>query len=325
MAEPADVFALGKSGDSTALAALLEADPQAAHRVDTDGSRHIALHWAAWYGRGLAIGELLRRGADIHAKSADASTPLHMAAAAGHAEVVRVLLGEGASLAAVDDDGRTPLVKAATLGAAQQSEAGGHAEVVAALLSERGTAAPPVALLAAERVVHWLAAAGELAPLQALLSNAALAADGGAAGEAGWLEARDRQGRTALAAAAKAGQAECCAALLQAGAALEPVDKAGATPYLCACFGGDDECEAVLKQAGCATNATDLFGNDAAAYRSKTLQRPGAAVPAVAAGLAPALSDGPPVRSCCQRLLFCFRRGGGGNRVHQMQEPLNQG
>lgn len=301
----ASVFEAAKSGDTELLRGLLAKDPAACSAVDIDGSGQTALHWAAFFGHLDAVLLLLECDASVDARSADSATALHRAAESGYPGIVCALLERGAISSAVDDDGRTALTRCAMLGAAQQLEAGGHAEVLAVLLAHGCTV--PSTLVEQQRVLHWLASAGKLEALRAVLS--CCCDDAGSV-----LEARDRQGRTALAAAAKAGQTECCAALLQAGAALDCLDKAGASPYLCACFSGDSTCEAALAAAGASTDVCDKFGNDAQAYRSRNLCR-GNSPPV---GTVVEVSNDRP--SCCQRLLCCVRR----NRVHgdSLARPL---
>ena len=81
-------------------------------------------------------------------------------------------------------------------------------------------------------------------------------------------------------------------------------------------------CLALCTQAGAATNATDNFGNDAQAYRSRNLRRsndPPLATTAPPAGESHS-EAGPAGVSCCRRLLCCLRR----NRVHgdPLEAPL---
>jgi ankyrin repeat protein len=303
------VFAAAKGGDAKALRLLVAEDAESAcHAVDTDGSGQTTLHWAAFYGHVDAVQLLLEHGADVDARGADSATALHRAAESGHAEVVRVLLDGGATPSATDDDGRTALTRCAMLGAAQQLHAGGHAEVLGVFLGHGCTV--PRGLVVQERVLHWLASVGKLEVLRTVLSTCCDDDDRTV------LEARDRQGRSALAAAAKAGQTDCCAALLQAGAALDCLDKAGASPYLCACYSGEFACEAALSEAGAATDVCDKFGNDAQAYRTRNLRRSNSP-PVVAA----AAADVPAGRAtCCRRLFCCLQR----NRVQDdsLERPL---
>src|SRR5687768_16209889 len=77
-----------------------------------DPSGWTALHLAAGQARPAVVALLLEIGANVHATSADGSTPLHSAAAAEKAdptamkEVVSLLLAGGAKPNARDNDGR---------------------------------------------------------------------------------------------------------------------------------------------------------------------------------------------------------------------------
>ena len=71
------------------------------------------LHNAARFGHLEIVRELMRRGADINAKSVGfnelGGTPLHHAASSGHAKMVQFLLKAGASIEEPLPDGRTAL------------------------------------------------------------------------------------------------------------------------------------------------------------------------------------------------------------------------
>jgi ankyrin repeat protein len=54
------------------------------------------LHWAASSGKANIAGELIKRGADVHARMTNRDTPLHLAVYRGYVEVVKVLLKNGA-------------------------------------------------------------------------------------------------------------------------------------------------------------------------------------------------------------------------------------
>jgi ankyrin repeat protein len=86
---------------------------------------------AAWDGDTARVKELLRKGANVNAKSAGGSTPLHYAAFWGYVDVAKLLLDHGADVNARDDRGWTPLHFAAAEGRAG----------VARLLLERGALA----------------------------------------------------------------------------------------------------------------------------------------------------------------------------------------
>ena len=77
---------------------------------------HTPLIEAAKTGNVEAVKDLVKRGADLEAKSEKAKTALHYAAANGHVDVVNVLLEHGAVVDARDRDWRTPLMLAAIYG-----------------------------------------------------------------------------------------------------------------------------------------------------------------------------------------------------------------
>ncbi|MBN1409232.1 MAG: ankyrin repeat domain-containing protein [Spirochaetales bacterium] len=82
------------------------------NRQDEYGWKNI--HLAARIGKTRVITELLDKGADINARTADTQeTALHLAATEGYAETVDLLLKKGAEIEAKDETGMTPLHKAA--------------------------------------------------------------------------------------------------------------------------------------------------------------------------------------------------------------------
>lgn len=60
--------------------------------------------------------ELIRQGADIHAKDKNGGSPLHSAVWEDHAEILRILLKAGADPSRQDNLGKTPLHTAAIHG-----------------------------------------------------------------------------------------------------------------------------------------------------------------------------------------------------------------
>lgn len=110
-------FTAAKYGRTEALAAALDADADLLGRAGPDG--WTALHLAAHFGHAGAVRLLLERGADVHARSANAmrNTPLHAAlAGARDAATVAALLAHGADVNAVAASGVTPLHLAASRG-----------------------------------------------------------------------------------------------------------------------------------------------------------------------------------------------------------------
>lgn len=108
------------------------------------------------------VRQLLKAGADVNARSGDASTPLVWAAHAGHVEVARALLAAGATVDAANDYGVTPLLAASR---------NGHAAVVDALL--RAGAKPTEAHPEGETPLMAAARAGSVSTARLLLTRGA--------------------------------------------------------------------------------------------------------------------------------------------------------
>jgi ankyrin repeat protein len=81
-----------------------------------DRHGHTPLIDAAKQGDVEQVKDLMRRGADVGARSEKGKTALHYAAANGHVEVVKFLLTNGAEVDARDRDWHTPLMLAAIYG-----------------------------------------------------------------------------------------------------------------------------------------------------------------------------------------------------------------
>ncbi|WP_186445796.1 ankyrin repeat domain-containing protein [Paenibacillus cremeus] len=122
------VFEAAAVGRLDAVQAGLDAEPSLVNGVSHDGFSPLGL--AAFFGRVDVAGELLLRGADVHAASRNAMRvqPLHSAAAGRHAALARMLIEHGADVHARQQSGWTPLHSASQ---------NGQAELVRLLL-ERG-------------------------------------------------------------------------------------------------------------------------------------------------------------------------------------------
>lgn len=111
-----DIFGLCVAGRTGAVLSELEHDPDLLQAHSPDGWTPLQL--AAFFGRAELANALLDRGADIEARSTNASknTPLHAAAAGGNTELVGLLLIRGANANARQESGWTALHSAAQAG-----------------------------------------------------------------------------------------------------------------------------------------------------------------------------------------------------------------
>jgi ankyrin repeat protein len=129
-----DIFEAAAVGDTARLAAILNADSQAANSYSPDG--WTPLHLAAAFATPEAVELLLKAGAkvDAVAKNPQNNQPLHAALALGrNPETVKLLLAAGADPNAVQAAGFTPIFSAATANRKDLAElliqAGAHAQV----------------------------------------------------------------------------------------------------------------------------------------------------------------------------------------------------
>lgn len=111
-----DVFEAAATGEAEALANLLEGDRGLVNARSPDG--FTPLHLAAFFGRSLAVGVLMRFGADTDAEADNPTQvrPLHSAAASRDANIVKALLDGGPDVNAKQAGGFTALHAAALHG-----------------------------------------------------------------------------------------------------------------------------------------------------------------------------------------------------------------
>lgn len=116
---PASDLALAiRTDDAGAVVAALEAgaDPNERLGEQVAGLEGTPLMLAARGARPEIVAELLRRGADVEARSPSGATPLMLAAQRSDSDAVLALLNAGADVNARTDSGRTPLIAAAAAG-----------------------------------------------------------------------------------------------------------------------------------------------------------------------------------------------------------------
>ncbi|MFB9993533.1 ankyrin repeat domain-containing protein [Deinococcus oregonensis] len=110
------VFEAAAAGELDHVRAVLDTGEVDVNAVSADGFTPLGL--AAFFGQGEVAAELLLRGANVHAVSANAMQvqPLHSAVAGNDLGLTQLLLAHGADVNAVQQDGFTPLMAAAQHG-----------------------------------------------------------------------------------------------------------------------------------------------------------------------------------------------------------------
>lgn len=225
--------ACGK-GDMEALGGLLAADPGLA-RVDNPDRPHsgwTGLHTAAHRGHLDAVRLLLAHGADLNAREAGDNTyALHWAAAAGYTEVVRTLLDAGGDVHGIGDLHELDAIGWATVFWPAERAAAGNRDVVSLLL-ERG----------ARHHIFSAIATGDLALIQGLVEENPEALDR--------RMSRFEQGQTSLHFAISRKRYDILELLIGLGADLEAEDRTGQTAFAAAMLRGDREAQRILHAAG---------------------------------------------------------------------------
>ena len=201
--------------------ALLEAgaDPNA---LDVSGHPPLSF-WAGVGGNPQVLTALLEAGAKFQTRDIDGFVQLHIAAERDRPASVKALLGAGAVLNTRNNAGRTALHAAAA--SVELNQAAVSAAAAVAVLLEAG--ADPNARDNSGSTPLHLAPAGSRALMSALL-------DAHAGRTIQIPNARDAFGYTALHAVARANNPRLIAALLDAGADIDPLDNEGNTPLLLA-------------------------------------------------------------------------------------------
>lgn len=180
---------------------------------------------------GVGAGEARQAAANL--TDTDGRAPLHLACRAGCGECVTALLAAGADGTAHSVKGNTPLAVAAK-----------HSQWAAAeALLRGGVCADGLGLL------HALRRDADASLASAMVRAGGLEADQAAGG------------RTALMAAAAAGDARSVKRLLEMGADVAARDAAGATALHHCAGKGDPKCAAVLVDYGSDLEAADQHGN----------------------------------------------------------------
>ncbi|MFN0101474.1 MAG: ankyrin repeat domain-containing protein [Bryobacteraceae bacterium] len=127
-----DVFAAAAMGETAVCGKFVEADPRLLGMASSDG--WTPLHLACFFGHLETAEMLLRMGANVKVRSANAmnNTPLHAAAASRNQDICALLLSHGAEVGATQQAEYTALHTAA---------ANGDVEVVRLLLAHEANPA----------------------------------------------------------------------------------------------------------------------------------------------------------------------------------------
>jgi len=245
---------------------------EAVNQRDENG--HTPLHFASAHGHTRLLSALIDLKADPNAKDKYGGTALHIAACQGHAQSVSALLQKG-GVDIADDDGDTALNVALEAG---------HDDIAAVLRSARCTpdASVPAAQLAAARDafspfesrrgsakvsyvrlpravgwstrLHTAAEDGNVDQVREILHE-----------RPGWINQPDPGGWVPLHYAAKEGQAELCAILIQHGGYVDAQDHDGWQPLSQAAYHNHVGAAAVLLRHGAMLGATNREGDTALA------------------------------------------------------------
>jgi Raf kinase inhibitor-like YbhB/YbcL family protein len=267
----------------TAIARMLIAAGANVNASSQDGSD--ALMRAASANRVEVMKLLLASGADANARSSSGMTALMVAAFGGYADAVRTLLASRANPNAKDTQGRTALMAAAASGDTSTLEAlvaaggdptvgdaggstpltyaaaEGHAEALA-VLRKRGLepGAGDLTLAAAgchRDVVRSIladgvnvnGAEGDVVPLLSAAGDNCVEVVQMLLDRGAKVDAKDRNGRTALIRASQAGHLEMVRLLLQHGADINIRDESGRTAWTFAAMSGRLDIAELFKQA----------------------------------------------------------------------------
>ena len=200
------------------------------------------LHDAAKKGHTEEAMTLIKKGADVNARTEKGNSPLHFAADAGHTETAMALIEKGADVNAGNENGWTPLHFAAKKG---------HTETAMALI-EKGADVNAGDEFGSNTPLHFAAYEGHTETAMALIEKGAD------------VNARDGLGNTPLHwAATKKGRTETAMALIamaliRKGADVNARNEYGWTPLHFAAYKGHTETAMALIEKGADVNAKNV-------------------------------------------------------------------
>ena len=258
-----------KSIENTLVGAALNGDLARLKRYIAEGADVNAtrfemppLAWAAMRGQTAAAELLLQHGADINGRNRDGNTALHLSVFLGHAETAELLIKNGADIDTKNGDGATPidmlavpwemtesLSKQMGIELERQQVAAGKAEI-AKLLGVEATFEEADTSLA--QGLSAAAFTGDLATMKRALAEGA---DPNTK--------NPESGSPLLADAALMGRTEIVALLLEHGADINARGKDGGTALHAAAFLGRAETVKLLLDRGADTTIQHKMGGEA--------------------------------------------------------------
>jgi ankyrin repeat protein len=198
------------------------------------------LHLVARQGSRALMDLLIMRGADVNAQTKDGDTPLHLAAANGRANQAYDLLEKGAKVNATNRFGNTPLLLA-------MGQSGSL--IIEALV--KGGANLNFRTASGDTALHVAAQAGRVAVVSALVEKGAD------------INARNQAGSSALYAVAAKGNKDVAELLVAKGADISLLANNGTTPLHAAAAGGHVPLIEFLLTKHVAIDARDKAGESA--------------------------------------------------------------
>jgi ankyrin repeat protein/uncharacterized glyoxalase superfamily protein PhnB len=228
-------FEACSQGNIAVLGDLLAHDSSLVRAADPASSHGgwTGLHTAARHGHLVAVRLLLQHGADPNAREAGDNTyPLHWAAAHRHIEVVRALLDAGGDVHGIGDDHELDVIGWATFFHDPGGGKPGDRPEVASLLVERG----------ARHHIFSALSLGDLSLIRTMVEQNPAALDR--------RMSRFEQGLTPLHYVISWKRYDLLELLIELGADLEAKDKNGHTAIEAAMLRGDREAAKRLRAAG---------------------------------------------------------------------------